>query len=108
MMINPLDPFNKVNKIGKVGNDSKAAGVDRPSKSGGGSKDSINISPEAKELLDSQKVSDIAKKAPDIRTEKINQIKKTIAEGNFEQKYLTHEVLDKVADKITDSFLGQA
>ena len=53
MMINPLDPFNKVNKIDKVGNNSKAAGVDRPSKSEGGSKDSINISPEAKELLDS-------------------------------------------------------
>jgi negative regulator of flagellin synthesis FlgM len=107
MMINPIDPYNKLNKIGKVGETGKGEGIQKSSKGSDKISDSINISDQAKGLLENKRAFEIARNEPDIRTDKVNQIKKTIQDGSFEQTYFNDKVLREVADKITDTFLGR-
>jgi len=106
-MINPIDPFNKLNKIGKVSESGKREGIDKVSNGSEKLSDSVNISDQAKERLENQKALDTVKNQPDIRIDKVNQIKKIIQDGSFEQTYFNDKVFREVADKITDSFLGQ-
>lgn len=102
MMINPLNPIDKIRKV------EEKSKVDRAEKGEvSAKKDSVEISSEAKMRLEFDKAQTIASQSPDIRQDKINQIKKVIQDGQFDQTYLKNEVLEQVADKIADSFLGR-
>ncbi len=87
---------------GKVGNNPPAkstdSGVESSSK-GSGSSEQIVLSSKAKDI---QKASETAKSAPDIRTEKVNRIKKEISEGRFrvDSKDLAESILKNI---ITES-----
>ncbi len=101
MMINPLNPFDKIRKV------SEKSKVETPQTGELQAKgDSVEISSEASKRLESQKVFDIALSAPEIRQEKVNEIRDIIARGDFDNRYMNDTVLRQVADRISDSFLG--
>ena len=87
--LGPIDPVSKFNKTNKT--DRK----DKTSKS-----DSVNISSDAKNMSEVYKAIEEVKLSPDIRLEKIEEIKKKLQDPN----YIDQKVLESVADSIMDSF----
>ena len=65
-------------------------------------KDSINISSEAVEKAELFRIRELAAAAPDIRTEKVEELKARINDPS----YLNNEVINATADKIIDALLG--
>lgn len=84
--VDPLSAYNKSQKSARSG--SKAEG------------DSVLVSSEAREKADLLKVSEAVKAAPELRLERLEEIKKKLADPN----YLTDAVLSKTADNILDAF----
>jgi negative regulator of flagellin synthesis FlgM len=84
--IDPVSKFNKTNKTGRINKKEKA--------------DSINISEDAKNMAEVYKATEEVKNSPDIRLERIEDIKKKLKDPN----YINQKVLESVADKIMDSF----
>jgi negative regulator of flagellin synthesis FlgM len=84
--IDPVSKFNKTNKAGRIDKKEKA--------------DSINISEDAKTMAEVYKATEEIKKTPDIRLERIEEIKKKLQDPN----YIDQKVMEAVADKIMDSF----
>ncbi len=86
--IGPVKNYNGYNKVNKK-NPSKDINLS----------DSVNISKEALDMAETSRIMDIVKSAPDIRTDKINEIKAKINNPD----YINKEVIDKVAEKILES-----
>jgi len=63
-------------------------------------KDSINISDEAKLQAEINKYTEVIKKLPDIRTEKVEEIKRKLKD----ESYMSKAVYDSVSKKLS-SFL---
>ncbi|MBN1648879.1 MAG: flagellar biosynthesis anti-sigma factor FlgM [Spirochaetales bacterium] len=84
--IDPVSKFNKTNKTGRIDKKEKA--------------DSINISEDAKSMSEVYKATEEVKLAPDIRLERIDEIKKKLQDPN----YINRKVIESVADSIMDSF----
>ncbi|HOD13854.1 MAG TPA: flagellar biosynthesis anti-sigma factor FlgM [Spirochaetota bacterium] len=61
-------------------------------------KDSIEISSEGKKAADASKVAQLVKDSPDIRADRIQEIKDQIANGTY--NFDDPKMLDMVADKI--------
>jgi negative regulator of flagellin synthesis FlgM len=101
MMINPLNPFDNVRKVSDKSNVGKVEQGELKGKS-----DSVEISSEATKRLQENRASELAKAAPDIRQEKVDEMRQIIANGQFESRYMNREVLTQVADRIADTFLG--
>ncbi|MFW5770607.1 MAG: flagellar biosynthesis anti-sigma factor FlgM [Spirochaetota bacterium] len=66
--------------------------------------DSVQISSEAKNAAEQAKISQIVKDTPDVRTEKVRDIKTRIAEGTYD-KFDDNKVLEMVAEKIATQLL---
>ncbi len=60
--------------------------------------DSINISEEAKMLSEINKYKEIVKKLPDIRRDKVNEIKEKLKN----ESYMSEEIYKSVAEKLSD------
>ena len=84
--IDPVSKFNKTNKTDRIDKKEKA--------------DSINISEDAKNMAEVYKATEEVKNSPDIRLERIEDIKEKLKDPN----YINQKVLESVADKIMDSF----
>ena len=87
--LGPVDPINKINKTNKT---AKAAKTEKT--------DSVDVSQEAKNLGEIYKVSEQVKASPEIRLERIEEVKEKLKDPN----YINDKVLDSVADSILDSF----
>jgi negative regulator of flagellin synthesis FlgM len=61
-------------------------------------KDSIEISSEGKKAADASKVAQLVKDSPDIRADRVQEIKDQIANGTY--NFDDPQMLDMVADKI--------
>lgn len=61
-------------------------------------KDSIEISSEGKKAADASKVAQLVKDSPDIRADRVQEIKDQIANGTY--NFDDPKMLDMVADKI--------
>jgi negative regulator of flagellin synthesis FlgM len=61
-------------------------------------KDSINISDEAKMMADITKYKEVIKKMPDIRAEKVAEIKQKLKD----ESYMSKEVYNSVSKKLSD------
>ena len=61
--------------------------------------DKIALSGEVKKLAEQKKYVDIVKKVPDVRWDKVNELKKQIKSGS----YFENIDLDDVADKLLNS-----
>jgi negative regulator of flagellin synthesis FlgM len=87
--INPVNNYNGLNKIGKVD----------PLKNVNSS-DSIDISTEAIMKAESNKIMEIVNNAPDVRKDKIAEIKEKLKDPN----YINDKIINSVSDEIIDSF----
>lgn len=65
-------------------------------------KDSIKISSEAVEKAEMYRVKELAAASPEIRTEKVEELKIKINDPS----YLNKEVISATADRIIDALLG--
>lgn len=101
MMINPLNPFENVRKVSEKSNVGKTQQSEIKGKG-----DSVEISSEASKRLEENRATELAKSAPDVRQEKVDEMRQIIANGQFESRYMNREVLGQVADRIADTFLG--
>lgn len=86
--IGPINNYNGYNKVNKK-NPSKNINLS----------DSVNISKEALDRAETSRIMDIVKNTPDIRTDRVNEIKAKINNAD----YINKEVIDKVAEKILES-----
>lgn len=93
-----------IDKIGNINNIIEP----KKTKSVSGSKelkqsDSVQISSEAKSAAETAKIMQTVQSAPDIRVDRVNEIKEKIANGTY--NFDDNKVLDMVADKIATFLL---
>lgn len=92
MTINKIgasDPINNINKNDKV-----------QQKQPTNSQDSIKVSKSAIDKSELIKASNIAKNAPDIRADRVADVKAKLADPN----YINQAVINSVAEKIMEDF----
>lgn len=65
--------------------------------------DSIQISSEAQKAAENAIVSNIVKETPDVRLDRVQEIKAKIADGSY--NFDDNKILEMVADRIADSLL---
>jgi len=95
-----------IDKIGNINNiieTKKTKAVSNTNKSG--KSDSIQISSEGKKAAESAKLNQIVKETPDIRADRVNDIKERINNGTYD--FDNNEMLEMVADKIASFLLRQ-
>ena len=85
--IGPINNYNGYNKVNKKG----------PAKKTNYS-DSVSISKEAMDMAETQRIMEIVKNTPDVRSDKINEIKAKINNPD----YVNNDLIDKVAEEILD------
>ena len=86
--IGPINNYNGYNKVNKK-NPSKNINLS----------DSVSISKEALNMAETSRIMDIVKNTPDVRTDRVNEVKAKINNPD----YINKEVIDKVAEKIIES-----
>ncbi len=87
--LGPVDPVAKFNKS------EKTTRPEKKSKS-----DSINVSDEAKSMGELYKATESVKQAPDVRQDRINEVKEKLKDPS----YINDKVLESVADSVMDLF----
>lgn len=92
MGIDKINPINNYNGLGKIGKTDSIKNNN--------SKDSIDISTEAIMKAESNKIMDIVNNTPDIRMDKIAEIKEKLKDPN----YINDRIIDKLSDNIIDIF----
>lgn len=98
-----------IDKIGGVGPNygprktGQVERTDKPAQSG----DNVSISDEAARAALAAKTARLASSAEDqSRAEKVRQVKERLQAGEYDN--LSDQQLEKIADRLADSFLGQA
>jgi negative regulator of flagellin synthesis FlgM len=87
--LGPVDPISKYNKTEKTSRPQKAE-----------KSDSINVSEEAKNMGELYKAAESVKSSPDVRREKIAEIKEKLKDPS----YIDDKVIESVADSIMEMF----
>ncbi len=87
--VGPTDPINNVNRNSKV---QKTADIKAD--------DSISVSKSAIDRAELIKTAGIVNNSPDIRLDKVNEIKAKLQDPN----YINDAVINSVAEKIMDDF----
>lgn len=86
--------INKIEAIKEIIKPQKAKKLQQTSKVG--RNDSVQISSEAKEMAELEKISNIVKKSPDMRMDKIAAAKEKIKSGNYFNKKVAESIADKI------------
>lgn len=97
MVIDKIGNINNIIEPQKSKQVAKNAKVNAPS-------DSINISNEAKIAAEEARYTQIIKETPDIRAEKVEQIKAQMMNGTYD-KHLDDKVIELVANKLTNQLI---
>ncbi len=93
-----------IDKIGNINNIVEPKKSKQVSESKGTKKnDSIQISTEGKKAAEIAKDTQLVNQAPDIRIDRVKEIKEKIADGSYD--FNNSEILEKVADKIANYLL---
>ena len=87
--LGPVDPVSKYNKTEKV---TKPSNRDKT--------DSISFSEEAKSKGEVYKITEEVKLSPEIRQDRIDEVKKKLEDPN----YINDKVVEAVAEKVMDLF----
>ncbi len=87
--VGPVDPVSKYNKTEKA---------EKPSKTD--KKDSINVSAEAKSMGEIYKAAENVRNAPDIRQDRIDEIKEKLKDPS----YINDRIVETVAENIMELF----
>ncbi|HOO71859.1 MAG TPA: flagellar biosynthesis anti-sigma factor FlgM [Spirochaetota bacterium] len=93
-----------IDKIGNINNiiepkKSRSAGASKETKK----EDSIQISSEGKKAAELSKVAQAVKDTPDIRLDRVKEIKEKIASGTY--NFNDEKILEMVADRIANFLL---
>ncbi|MBP3743758.1 MAG: flagellar biosynthesis anti-sigma factor FlgM [Treponema sp.] len=88
MMINGISNVTQVNNVQNLRKTENTAKVSRDV-------DSISVSEEAKEMAEAYYLEQVAKETPDVRADKIAELKEKIKDPN----YLNNAVINSAADK---------
>lgn len=94
MTIEGLGPIDPLQNARKVQSSQKAQGA--------GSSDSVSLSKEAMEHGEALKAYDIARTTPDVRADRVAELKAKINNPD----YINDAVVSMTADKIIDQLLG--
>jgi negative regulator of flagellin synthesis FlgM len=86
--IDPIQPGKKPGRVGQVNESPKT--------------DSISISSEAQEKAELLRTQELAAAAPDIRIERVAELKDKINDPS----YLNEKVIDATANKLIDALFG--
>jgi negative regulator of flagellin synthesis FlgM len=86
--IDPVQPGKKPGRTSQVNDTSKA--------------DSINISSEAKEKAEILRVQELAAAAPELRAERVAELKEKINDPS----YINDRVINATADKLMEALFG--
>ena len=92
MSIDAIGPINNYNNIQKI-NNKKPTGETESS-------DSVSISKEALDMAEKNKIMEILKNTPDIREDKIKEVKEKMKDPD----YINDTVTDTLADQMMDLF----
>lgn len=87
--VGPLDPIQNLKKTGKSR---------RPENQNVA--DSVSLSSEAKSKSEIYNAVEIARSTPDIRTDRVEEVKRKLQDPN----YVTEKVIDELADKLMELF----
>ena len=87
--IGPVEPVSNQKRINRI---------EKPLE--GGQADSIDVSAEAKSAADNFHKVELVKNSPDVRNEKIAEVKEKLQDPN----YINEKVIDELADQIMQSF----
>ena len=87
--VGPVDPLQNL---------KKTKGPDKPRKSEGA--DSISVSEEARSKAEVYQATELAKGAPEIRWELVEEAKKKLLDPN----YISDKVVDTVAERLMEYF----
>ena len=87
--LGPLDPVSKFNKTDKASKPAKKDGTD-----------SISFSEEAKSKGEIYKATEEVKLAPQIRQDRVDEVKKKLEDPD----YIDEKVVEAVAEKVMDIF----
>ena len=90
-----IDKIGNINNIIEPKKSNPVTSAKEPKK-----KDSVQISSEAKSAAEVSKLAQIVKDTPDIRIERIKEIKAQIANGTY--NFDKPEILEMVADRIAN------
>ncbi len=94
-----------IDKIGNINNIVESKNAKSVSKAKESKKaDSVHISSEAKQAAETAKYGHIVKESPDIRMDRVKEIKSRIQDGTYD-KFTDDKVLEMVADKIARQLL---
>ncbi len=88
MDIDKIGPINNINNYNKL---NKKEPINKSE-----SKDSVNISKEALNMAETNRAMDIVNSTPDVRTDRINEVKAKINNPD----YINDAVNNSLADKI--------
>ncbi len=64
--------------------------------------DKINLSRDCKKIKENQRYIDIVKKAPDVRQDKINEVREKIKAGNYFESVDLEEVAERIMNPHKD------
>ena len=92
MSVDKIGPVNNYNNYNKVNKSDPAKKVS--------SSDSVDISKEALDKAENNRILEIVKNTPDVRIDRINEIKSKINNPD----YVENAIKDGLADKIMESF----
>ncbi|MGL4370357.1 MAG: flagellar biosynthesis anti-sigma factor FlgM [Spirochaetota bacterium] len=95
--------IDKVGNINNVYETKKTKNVQKTGEIPSGN-DSVSISTEGLRAVEEAKYSQIIKATPDIRAERVREIKEQIAAGTYDRD-MDDKVLSMVADKILSNLL---
>ena len=92
MMIDRLGSIDPVSKF------NKAEKASKPTKKG--KTDSIDLSAEAKAMGEMYKASENVKQSPDIRQDRVNEVKEKLKDPS----YISDKIIESVAESVMDLF----
>ncbi|MBA7622607.1 hypothetical protein ES703_29985 [subsurface metagenome] len=87
--IGPLDPVQNLKKTGEKTRANRKEGTD-----------SISLSAEAKSKADVYQALEMAKSAPYIRNERVEEVKRKLKDPS----YITEKVISELADRLMEYF----
>ena len=87
--IGPVDPVSNYKRIDRAAKPKKAEATD-----------SIDVSAEAKSAAEAYHAKELAKNSPDVRADRVAEVKQKLQDPN----YINDTVLDEVADRLMESF----
>lgn len=88
--------IRQVDGVRGIDNNSKINKVARKDSDAASGSDIAEISTEAKQLAEEAKIKSIIDKTPDVREDKIKEVREKMANGSYDNE----EVLKTVADKL--------